>query len=345
MKTCSLDEHYENESSSFCQECKIYMCNECEQYHSKLFKNHHLYKIKENQELSDIFTEFCKEEGHFLELKYFCKTHNTLCCAECISKVKTKESGQQKDCDVCSIKDIEDEKKKNLKENIKCLENLSFNLQQHINELKKEFEKLVKNKEELKMDIQIIFTKMRNVLNDREEELLSDLDKKFNEIYFDENLIRKSETLTNNVKLSIEKGKEIINKWDKNKLNSIINDCLNVENNIKNINEIKKGVQKCNSLNFNIEFYPDNDEENEFIQIIKNFGKINKDKIFDSKIEFDENLVKSRLDNRKFNAELLFRKTIDGSITKDFHNKCDNKGITIILLRLQKDINLVDILN
>ena len=77
MKRCSFEEHKENESNSYCQECKIYMCNECEKYHSKLFKNHHQYKIDKNQNFLDIFTGFCKEENH-VELKYFCKTHNVL---------------------------------------------------------------------------------------------------------------------------------------------------------------------------------------------------------------------------------------------------------------------------
>ena len=59
-------------------------------------------------------------------------------------------------------------------------------------------------------------------------------------------------------------------------------------------------------------------------------------KIFDSIIKFDHNLVKSWLNNRNFKSELLFRKSRDGSTPKDFHNKCDNKGITIVFIETTK---------
>ena len=57
---------------------------------------------------------------------------------------------------------------------------------------------------------------------------------------------------------------------------------------------------------------------------------------FDSKIAFDEKLVISWLNNRTFISELLFRKTRDGSTPNDFHNKCDNKGITIVFIETTK---------
>ena len=57
-------------------------------------------------------------------------------------------------------------------ENIKCLEELSKNLQNSINELIILFENVNKSKEELKLKIQNIFTKIRNILNNREDELL-----------------------------------------------------------------------------------------------------------------------------------------------------------------------------
>ena len=47
-------------------------------------------------------------------------------------------------------------------------------------------------------------------------------------------------------------------------------------------------------------------------------------------------MVKSCLNNRKFKAELLYRKSKDGSTPNDFHNKCDNKGITITFIKTTK---------
>ena len=63
---------------------------------------------------------------------------------------------------------------------------------------------------------------------------------------------------------------------------------------------------------------------------------INDNSLFDSIIEFDHNLVKSWLNNKNFKSELLFRKSRDGSTANDFHNKCDNKGITIVFIETTK---------
>ena len=99
------------------------MCNKCENFHSSLFKNHHPYKLNKEEE---IFTGYCKEKDHPNKLEYFCKTHNQLCCAACLCKLNEKGEGQHKDCDVCYIEKIKDEKKNKLKENIKYLEDLQY---------------------------------------------------------------------------------------------------------------------------------------------------------------------------------------------------------------------------
>ena len=103
-KKCSLTKHSEIDAIYFCQECKVNFCNKCENYHSEIFENHHLFKLDKNNK--EIFTGFCKEENHFDKLSYFCKTHNQLCCAACISKIKGKGNGQHTDCDIVFIEDI-----------------------------------------------------------------------------------------------------------------------------------------------------------------------------------------------------------------------------------------------
>ena len=333
-KKCSS--HKENEAILFCQQCKIYMCNKCEKFHTEILKNHHLIKL--DKESIDLFTGKCSIENHQTDLKFFCVTHNQLCCAECITKIKDDEIGQHSDCKVCYIKDIENEKKNKLKENLKILENLSVNIEELIKELKDIYEKNEKLKEELKNKIQSIFTKIRNALNDREDQLLLDIDNKFNNIYFGQRFFRENEKLPNKIKISLEKGKEIDNKWKENELNSLINDCLIIERNIKEINKINENINKSKELKFEIVFSPNDSEINLFLENIKSFGTI-KDKsikIFDSKIEFDQQLVKTWLNNKLFKAELLFRKTRDGSAIKDFHSRCDNKGNTIIFIETTK---------
>ena len=82
-------------------------------------------------------------EGIFIviKLKYFCKSHNKLSCSVCIAKIKGKGDGLHKDNDIC------------LNENIKSLEDLSNDLEDSINEIKKWYEKINENKEEIKLVI------------------------------------------------------------------------------------------------------------------------------------------------------------------------------------------------
>ena len=166
-KKCSFKTHKESNAISFCEQCKIFMCNKCLNHHKELFENHQQYNIDKNN--NDIFIDICKEKGHEKKLEFFCKVHNELCCGLCISKLNEKGYGQHKDCDVCSIENIKDEKKNKLNENIKYLQDLSNNLENTINELKTIFENINKSKEELKLYFQKIFTKIRSAINERED--------------------------------------------------------------------------------------------------------------------------------------------------------------------------------
>ena len=115
---CSFKEHEEINADYFCGECKVYMCKKCENFHSKLLQKHQIFNL-ENQN-QEIFTGFCNEEKHHhIQLEFFCRTHNKLCCLACISKIKLNKYGEHKDCDVCLLEDIKDEKKSKIKDNIK----------------------------------------------------------------------------------------------------------------------------------------------------------------------------------------------------------------------------------
>ena len=159
-KKCSLKKHSESEAISYCSQCKIYLCNKCYNYHNEVHANHNLINL--DKDLNEIFIDKCKYENHKNELEFFCKNHNTLCCVSCLCKIKIEGKGQHTDCNACVVKEIENEKKNKLKENIKFLEELSKNIEKSINEIKKIFEKINENKETLKTKIQKIFTKLRN---------------------------------------------------------------------------------------------------------------------------------------------------------------------------------------
>ena len=204
---CSSTKHKENDAIAYCQDYKLYFCNKCDKLHSELYENHHQYKLEANT--SEIFTGLCKSENHFEFLEFFCRNHNQLCCGLCITKIKGKKYGQHADCEVCFIESIKEEKKNKLQENIKCLEELAKTLNKSINKLKTIFDKISENKEELKLKIQKIFTKIRNALNEREDKILLEVDKQFNNLTIKEEIIKQSEKLPNKVKISLEKGKMI----------------------------------------------------------------------------------------------------------------------------------------
>ena len=39
-KTCSFKDHHTIDAISYCYICRIYMCNKCEIFHSKMFETH-----------------------------------------------------------------------------------------------------------------------------------------------------------------------------------------------------------------------------------------------------------------------------------------------------------------
>ena len=269
---CSFKDHKEIDAISYCQECKLFMCDNCTDYHKGLFENHNLLNMDQN--IKEIFNGYCEIKNHFQKLEYFCKTHNQLCCAACIAKIKSKENGQHTDCNVCIIQEIKNEKKSKLKENLNYLKDLSINLEKTIKNLKKIFGNVMKNKEELRQIIQNIFNKIRNIINEREKELLLEADKQFNKLFINEEIMKRSEHLTSKVKLSLKKGKILDSQWnDNNILSSIINDCIIIENNIKETNLINENIKKCNK-NKNIKITFNYDDIYNLLDIIKKFGMI-----------------------------------------------------------------------
>ena len=332
-KKCSYKDHKNNDAISYCSKCQIYMCNKCINLHSNLFNNHDLYKLEIKFE--DIFNNVCKEENHNNNLlEYYCKTHNQLCCTACIAKIKGHGKGEHKDCDICFIEDIKDEKKNKLKDNIKSLEDLSNKLIEEIKELEIIFAKINENKEKLKLNIQNIFTNIRSALNERENKLLLEVDKQYNN-YINEDIIKQSKILPEKVKISLEKGKLIENEWnDNNKIYSLVNDCINIEKNIEHINMINENIKKY-KLNSNEDIIFKCNEEI-LINKVKIFGNVGKIVKIESLIlKNNDDLIKFNklvdINNDIKNLNLLYRSSRDGFNYLSIVNKINNKSNLIFL--------------
>ena len=77
------------------------------------------------------------------------------------------------------------------------------------------------------------------------------------------------------IKLSLEKGKLIDKEWDNFNLSSYINDCISIENNIKNINIINENINKFEkNKKIKIEFLPKEESFINFLGTLNSFGKI-----------------------------------------------------------------------
>ena len=271
---CFKKEHKDINAISYCEDCKINICNNCLFHHHELFCDH---KIKNLNNDKDISFDICKEKNH-TKLDFYCKNHNKLCCAACITNIEANGYRQHKDCDVISIQDIKEEKRNQLKENMKYLEDLSNNLNTSIDELKSLLDNSEEKKEELKLSIQNIFNQLKIALNEREEKLLLEVENQYKEIFDNEDILEESEKLSNKIKLLLEEGKIFDEDWnDSDKLNSILNSCINIENNIKSIKLTNETIKnrKINK-DLKIEFKIEKENFDDFMEDIKSFGTIYK---------------------------------------------------------------------
>ena len=185
--------------------------------------------------------------------------------------------------------------------------------------IKKNAYKTFEENNSIKIEINIEHPIIKNIYFTLLEEK-KDINQQVSELssYIYETLVHKIKSLEEKNKDYEKKFQELNNEYQKlieiNKKNEMkIN---NLEEKIKDLN-IKKNEMKINNL------------EEKIIDLNS------KDSLFNSKIKINESLVKSWLNNRKFNATLLFRMTEDGNDFNTFHQKCDNKGKTITFIETQ----------
>jgi hypothetical protein len=318
-KKCSFKEHEDKEATNYCYNCKLYLCDECADYHKGLLENHLIDNLDNIS--NETFTGLCKEENHNLKLEYYCKNHNILCCGLCICKIKGNGNGQHNECDICLIKDIKEDKKSKLKDNIEKLEKFLDELDETSKNMKITPEKVKEYKDKLKTEMKDVFEKIRTELNDREKILSSKVEKYIDENYFNEGIVKKQDkikSLLDDAALFEEDDWE-----DDNKLNQLIDNCINLENNLKDINMIKEKMEQYQKNDkFTVKFNSDIDN---FITEIKKFGYISDSIILkeqDNINKFNELINDDKITN---NMYLLYRSSRDEfnylNIVKQINNK------------------------
>ena len=158
---------------------------------------------------------------------------------------------------------------------IKNLEDLSKKFQSLVNDLKIILDQIEKNKDDVKEEIQKIFTKIRTELNNREDQLLLEVDEIFEKEFHNKCVddVLKEKKFPDKIKEFIDKGKMAEQNWDKNENKSfLINNCINIENTITKINDMNASLEKSQKENKKLKFYSQSDE---IISSIKNYGTFN----------------------------------------------------------------------
>ena len=158
-------------------------------------------------------------------------------------------------------------------------------------------------------------------------------------MFGDEKIIKEGEKLPNKIKISLEKGKSIDNDWNNNKLGSILNICINIEDNIKNMNLIIDGIKKYKINNdIKSEFNIEDEKYDNFIKHIESLGNIKVKTNIDSLILKSEdefikfyNLISSQININKNNITLLYRLSRDGLNLDKVKEKINNKSNLIFL--------------
>ena len=269
-KKCSFEEHKDIDAISYCSKCDIYVCEKCKDYHNNLInRNHNQIFNKENNEI-------CLEKNHQEKLEYFCRTHNKLCCRACVTKIKGLGNGQHSECDICFVKDITDERKNLLNQNIIYLKNNRTSFDSLINKLKQAYKEISDKKEKLKIRIQKFFTKIRNEINKREDQLLLIVEQVYENYFFNKNFSKDIDKIENKLNLSINKGMLVSNEYNNDEINfiSLINDCILIEDCIKEINYLKENYEKYEkneTLAIDLKL---KEEEINFLNNLKNLGNI-----------------------------------------------------------------------
>ena len=211
-----------------------------------------------------------------------------------------------------------------IQENIKYLKEFFPKLKEKNEKLKTEFEKVEQSKEELLIKIQKYFTRIRNELNNIEDEFTKEIEEKFEKLELNQE-IKKNEIVLNKITLVLTKG--II------QLDSLINECKNISIKYDDINKYNKKID--------IEI-PDEKQINEICDKIKSLNDMNKLKLFfDSSIiknDFKKqyilnNWIKEKMGKDILKYELIFKMTENGEKPEDFHKHCDNKGPTLIIIK------------
>ena len=248
------------------------LCKECLNIHSKFLPSHQLITFENDKDTLN-YTIYCSQKNHNnMNLNYYCEAHNQFCCALCHCLKKDNNYGIHSNCKIISIKEIENTKKQNLNINMQKLDELIKKINEKKEIISNLLDKNLKNKEETKKNVSTYFTKLRSIINEREDKLNEIIEEKFN---IETNMNEEIKIFYKKSSLLLKLGNEINNNWDENnKSIETIQKCIDIEKMNETINNYLKIVEEKEESIISYYFYP-NVKEN-FLDKLKNLGNISK---------------------------------------------------------------------
>ena len=322
MKNQILCELCEEDSKFLCVTCNSYYCEDCFNFVHKKKKNL-VHKKEEIDPYVPIETKCSKHQNSPINLFYL--NEKVLCCYGCQMEIEKSQNNNK----FILLNDEASLKKENI-----TVDSASNNFDEHngkINELKKKIEneitKTNKVYDKIKNEIVIFYEEKQKNLKEEENKLKENLDNEVTKVKEQlENFFSQCDQI---IKLNerIRKGLEKMKKDKENNMRKILSYVSKMNKNQKDTNDLLS--QSMSNLNLNF------DKENCDIKFEKyNFNdSIILEKLSSILNKDDASLIISWLPQKPLEFKLLFDTKRDGDYSSTFHDKCDGKSPTLVVIK------------
>lgn len=309
------------DATNLCLECNNYFCNSCNKYVHEKKKN----KDHRNEVIDPFVPIDTKCPTHpNIPMNLFCINEKELCCSLCQF---LKPHIEHK---LILISDEESLKKENM------------TIESSADDCKKNNEKL----ENLKQKILKEITKINDLFDNTNNKIVQYFEEKHKKLLEEEkNLIENLQNEVTKIKEKLEKnlsecnrimkineriikGIEKMKKDKETENNNMIKKLTyisKINRNQKDINELLNQAMKNTKINF------EEDKNNiKYEEYIFNGNLFNLSSILNNE---NIELIKSWLPNKNILFNLLFDTKRDGDNSSTFHDKCDGKNPTLVLIK------------
>ncbi|CAC5421855.1 unnamed protein product [Mytilus coruscus] len=179
--TICHDDRISNRAVSWCTECEVFFCEDCEKPHrmSRLSKNHKTMSAEDYQQLPTFMQEISSQcRDHKKKFELYCSFHACPCCVQCITDTHQKCQEMKPLLDV--LKQVKSSASVQLLE--KDLKNVKDNLDKTITYLKTRISTNNIQKAKAVEEIRHIRESIDDFLTKLEQNLLDDLESKHSKL-------------------------------------------------------------------------------------------------------------------------------------------------------------------